>query len=268
MLYENDPAQTPEVRDAERTVDTLVALADAYQVTTVAAYEAGADDLKQIKAAQKHLEDLRTGMTGPLNASLKRINEFFRAPTLRLQTAEGKIKRSLLAYQQEQERIRREHQAKLDAEARQKRERLEAQAREAERKAREKAEAERRAADAAAAAGRADEAATLAAKAAATEAKAAEKAEDLQTRAAMVVAPVVQAERPKVVGVSTREVWHGECADLLALVRAIADGKAPLSLVIANDKLIGQQARALKHDFTVPGIRVWATQEMASRSAG
>lgn len=232
LLDETNIAAEPEVQEAEQTVDHLVTLADSYAVTTVAAYEAGADDLKQIKAAQKRLEELRTGMTGPLNASLKRINDFFRAPAQKLQNAEGKIKRALMAFSQEQERIRREAQAKAEAETRREQERL----------------------------------AKLAAKAEA--AGKLEKAELLEQRAATVVAPIVQMEQPKVAGLSTREAWHAECTDLMALVKAIAEGKAPLSLVIANDKLIGQQARALKHDFTVPGIRVWTTQEMASRSAG
>jgi len=224
-------AETPEVQEAEQTVEHLVTLADSYAVTTVAAYEAGADDLKQVKAAQKRLEELRTSMTGPLNASLKRINDFFRGPATRLQQAEGKIKRALLAFSQEQERIRREEQAKRDAEARKEQERL----------------------------------AKLAAKAEA--AGKIEKAEAIEQRAAAVVAPVVQVEQPRVAGLATREVWHAECTDLLALVKAIAAGQAPLSLVVANDKVIGQQARSLKQDFTAAGIRVWSTQEMAARSA-
>jgi colicin import membrane protein len=233
LLETNDVEITavPEVQEAEAAVNALVTLADSYAVTTVVAYEAGADDLKRVKAAQKQLEELRTGMTGPLNASLKRINDFFRAPTQRLQNAEGKIKRALLAFSQEQERIRREEQAKRDAEARKEQERL----------------------------------AKLAAKAEA--AGKVEKAERLELQAATIVAPVVQMEQPRVTGLATREVWHGECVDLMALVQAIAAGKAPLALVAANDKVIGQQARSLKTDFAVPGIRVWSTQEMASRSA-
>ena len=63
---------------------------------------------------------------------------------------------------------------------------------------RERAEAE-------AAAGRAAEAAKLTARAEAKVERAEVKAESLQQAAAMTVAPVVQAEQPKVRGVATRE---------------------------------------------------------------
>jgi len=83
----------------------------------------------------------------------------------------------------------------------------------------------------------------------------------------MVVAPVIEREAPKVAGVSTRENWFGECVDLMALVKAIADGKAPLALVQPNDKIIGQQARSLKADFVTPGIRVWSERSLAAGAA-
>lgn len=226
----DDTLNTPAVRKAETKVAGLLEAAKSFNVATVEQYEAGADELKQIKAAQKNLEDLRTGMTGPLNASLKKINDFFRAPTERLREAEHLIKRALIGFTAEQEKKRREAQAKLDAEARKEREKIAAQAAKA------------------AAAGKA------------------ERAEMLQRKSASVVAPIIAPPAPQAAGISERTVWHGECTDLMALVKAIAAGTAPLSLVLPNAKVISQQARSLRADFIAPGVRVWSDKSMAAGS--
>ena len=82
-----------------------------------------------------------------------------------------------------------------------------------------------------------------------------------------MVAPVIQREPPKVTGISTREVWKAEVTDLAALVKAIAEGKAPLALVQANTTVVGQQARSLKQDFVAPGIKVWSERQIAAGAA-
>lgn len=177
MLEPTELARHPEVASAEGVVTEIATLAEGYRVTTPVEYEAGANDLRRVKAAQKRIEDLRTMFVGPLNAHVKRINDFFRGPAARLADAESKIKRGLLVYQQEEERRRQEEQRRLEEQARKERERL---ARQAEK---------------AAAAGKA------------------EKADALEARAAQVVAPIIQTETPKVAGVSTREVWKFEITD-------------------------------------------------------
>lgn len=256
----NDPniETLPAVQAVTAEVDDLASYAQNYVVRTAEEYAAGADDLKRVKAAQKKLEETRTGMTGPLNASLKRINDFFRAPADRLATIERTIKSKLVAYADEQERLRREEQRKLEEAARREREKIEAQAREAERKAREKAEADRRAAEEAAAAGRAEEAARLAAKAAATEQKAAEKVDAIDQRAAAVVAPVVVREAPKVAGVATREVWKFAIENP-ALV--------PREYLVVDEARIRKVVAALKGDTTIPGVRVYAERQIAAGAA-
>jgi hypothetical protein len=267
MLPEMNPAADPEVKALTVQTEQFAALALTYKVSTPVQYADAGEQLKQVKAAMKRLDDLRKGMTRPLDAAKKAIMDFFRAPEEKLVRAESGIKRAMIAYTDEQERIRREEQRKAEEAARRERERLEAIARETERKAREKAEAERKAAEAAAAAGRAAEAAKLMAKAAATEERAAAKAEEAAQQAAMVVAPVIQREAPKVPGISSRETWHAECVDLRALVKAVHEGRAPLSFLIANDKVLGQQARSLKADLVCDGVRVWSKSGLASDAA-
>ena len=254
MTTENVEA-LPAVQQVTGQIAQLEEFARTYQVATPEQYSAGAADLQRVKAAQKQLEETRTSITGPMNAALKRVNDFFRAPTERLAGIERTIKGRLVAFADEQERIRREEQRKADEAARKERERLEAQAREAERKAREKAEADRKAAEAAAAAGRAAEAAKLAARAAATEEKAAAKAEDLVVRAATTVAPVITREPPKVAGISTREVWKFEIVDANAI---------PREYLVVDEARIRKVVQALKGDAKIPGVRAYAERQLAA----
>jgi hypothetical protein len=72
--------------------------------------------------------------------------------------------------------------------------------------------------------------------------------------------PVVIAEPPpssftKAAGISTANNWKGECVSLPQLVRAIADSKANIGLVMANETAINQLARATRGTLAVPGIR-------------
>lgn len=255
---------TPEVREVQAEADQALAVATEYRVTNGDEYSAAGDELKRIKAAQKRLDETRKSLTSPIDAARKRIMDLFRGPAEKLDQAEKAIKGACITYQQEQERIRREEQRKAEEAARKERERLERLRIAAEQRARDKeAELRRQAAEANAA-----ERAKIEAKMQAEADKAAAKQAELEQREAAVTAPVIHREAPKVAGLSTRTVWHAECTDLRALVNAIAAGRAPLSLVQANEKVIGQQVRSLKGDFEAPGIRVWSTDSMAARAAG
>lgn len=172
-----DIAELPEVRAILTQVDELESFATHYQVATPQQYEAGAEDLKRVKTAQKRLEDTRTEITGPINASLKAINNLFRAPGDRLARIERAIKGKLMDYADAQERLQREEQRKAEAAAQRERERLEALARKAQ------------------------------------EAGRTEAAERHEERAAAVVAPVIHREPPKVAGLATREVWKFDVLD-------------------------------------------------------
>ena len=254
-MNDQNIASMPAVQAVTAEVASLETFAATYAVETAAQYQHGAEDLKRVKAAQKKLEETRTSLTKPINESLRRLNDFFRAPADRLAAIERTIKAALTRFADEQERVRREEQRKAEEAARKERERLEAQAREAERRAQEKAAEERRAAEEAAAAGRAEEAARLAARAAATEAKAASKVEAIETRAAAVVAPIISREPPKVAGVATREVWKFTVTDP-ALV--------PREYCVVDETKIRKVVAALKGDTTIPGVRIWCEKSIAA----
>lgn len=209
----------------------LVAFARACAIKTAEQYSGAAEYLKSIKGLLKGIEDARTRITRPINEALRAVNAQAKDASTPLATAEMQIKRAMIAYSDEQERIRREEQRKADEAARREQEKLQERAAKA------------------AASGKV------------------EKAVELETRAASVVAPIINREPPKISGIGARENWRAECTDLKALVKAVAEGRAPLSYLQANDKVLGAQARSLKSDFVCDGVRVWADKNLAAGAA-
>jgi len=238
-------------------VEQLTALAKV-AIKTPAQYTQAGDWLKAIKGMRAKIEEARTRITRPINASLKEVNNQAKEQDQPLAQLEIEIKRSMGAFTAEQERLRLEEQRKADEIARKERERLAAEARAAEAAARTKAEEQRKAAEAAAAAGRKAEAAKLAARAVATEAKAEQRVATLEIQAAAVVAPVIQREAPKVAGIVTREVWKFEVTDPSLVPRAY--------LSVDESKIRGV-VQSLKGDALIPGVRVYSDKSIASSAA-
>lgn len=155
-----------------------------------------------------------------------------------LVVAENTVKRALLAWEQEQERLRREEEARLQKAAQD--------------------EAER---------------ATLAA-AAALELEAVKTgdAEMLKEAESYITdpieAPVVEVKRfvPKVQGVSYRDNWkaHSE-VDVKTLAAAVASGAAPVTFLVPNMTAINQWARATQGSQKIPGVRVVNDRQIAAR---
>jgi hypothetical protein len=226
-----DLADKPEVKALVEQASAMLASAQAFEIKTAADYRTAAETLKAVKGRQSELKTLRETITRPMLAALEAVRALFRRPEQTLADAEQLLKQSMAAFDEEQERQRREVQRKLDEAAERERRRLAQQA------------------DRAAAKGDAD------------------KAAELQERAAMVVAPIAQQERPAVSGVSRRETWHAEVTDLRALVRGIADGTVPLAAIDANLKFLNGQARALRSEMRYPGVRAVPERTIASGSA-
>lgn len=238
------------------------ALADAtdYVIDSPTMFELASDDLKRVKGLQKEVEEKRTSITGPLNQAVKAVNDLFRAPKEYLDKAEATLKRSLVAYTTEQERLAAAARAQAEAEARAERERLAQQEREAQEAAR-RAEAE---AQAAAAAGDQEAAAKAIQEAQAHTAQAEMVA---MTANVMTVAPVVEAPA-KVAGISGRMTYSAEVIDLLALVKAVAAGAAPIECLQADTKFLGAQARAFKKAGQLfPGVVAKEERSIAARAA-
>jgi len=105
-----------ETKKLVEQVDSIVSKYETYQITNNSELEESGSILKEIKAKSKEIETTRKGMTDPLNKAKATIMEFFNPYTTKLATAAEKIKKNIQKYMAEQERIRREEQAKLDAE--------------------------------------------------------------------------------------------------------------------------------------------------------
>lgn len=152
--------------------------------------------------------------------------------------AEGVIKATLLAFEQDQERLRQAEERRLQAAA--------------------QAEAERVTLEAAAA---------LEREATAT-GDAAMLAEAQDILAQPIEAPVVSVGKlmPKVQGITYRDQWkaHPEI-DVCKLAKAVADGLVPATFLTPNLTAINQYARATQGAAAVPGIKFWNDRQIAAR---
>jgi hypothetical protein len=182
--------------------------------------EAAMETKRKADAARKALVDEKDRMEAPL------VN------------AEGVIKRALLAWEIEQERLRHEHEQALQAEAQQR-----------------------------------AEAATLAA-AAALELEANKTGDAGMLKEAQDIldaptdAPVVSVKSfvPKVTGVTYRDSWKAHPdVDVKALAAAVAAGRAPTTFLIPNMPAINQFARATQGGQPVAGVRMFNDRQIAAR---
>lgn len=168
----------PRVEPVANEVNSLTTRVASFEVASAESYESGAELLKTIKSLSKQVDDQRKKITQPLDQAKKQVMDLFRPFTDSLGSAESSLKRRMIAWKSEQDRIAREAERKAEEKARRERERLEAEAAKAEEKGRS---------------GRAD---------------------ILRDRAASTVAaPVIRSEAPKVTGIATRKVWRFRIVD-------------------------------------------------------
>ncbi len=239
---------------------SCLASASNFVIDSPTMFELAGDDLKRIKALQKEVEEKRTGITGPLNAAVKAVNDLFRAPKDYLDKAETSLKRAMIGWTTEQERLAAEARRKAEELARAERERLAAIEREQQAAAR----AAQEQAQVAAAAGDAQ-----AAEQAMAQAHAAAQQAAIAAMTANVVTIAPQVEAPaKVAGISGRLTYSAQVDDLLELVKAVASGGAPIECLQADTKFLGAQARAFKKAGPLyPGVSVVGERVISARAA-
>lgn len=239
---------------------SALANASDFVIDSHTMFELASDDLKQIKTLQKEVEEKRTSITGPLNQAVKAVNDLFRSPKDYLDKAEATLKRAMVTWTSEQERIAAEARAKAEAQARAERERLAAIEREqaeAARKAQEEAQA-------AAAAGDKEAAALAMAKVQDAQQQAAVAA---VTANVVTIAPAAEAPA-KVSGISGRMTFSADVANLMELVKAVAEGKAPIEAIQADMKFLNAQARAFKNPGQLyPGVITMVERSISARAA-
>jgi hypothetical protein len=208
----------------------------ALVIGSAADYAEHAERLKAIKSFQKRVGEFFEPLKRKASEAHKALCEAERKALQPASDDEAAIKRALVAFDQEQERLRRIEENRLREEARLKEERR-----------------------------RLDEAAALEREGVLTgNQELIDEADALIL--APVEAPVVHLERatPKVAGIVTREVWKCEVVDLLKLVKAVAEHPQHLNLLMPNNTAIQQMAKALKGAMAIPGIRVYADTQIAA----
>ncbi len=208
----------------------LEASAGALTIETAVQFQASGELLGTIKTRQKDMEELRLSITRPMDEAKKQVMKVFQPALERLGNVEKAIKSAVLTYTQEQERKRCEEQAVLDADAERERARLE------------------RLADRQREAGRE------------------ERAEATEERAEEVAAPTVASAPVPTGPVHLRTIWSAEITDLAELVKACAEGKAPLALLQPDMPTLNGMARSLKERFNIPGVKAVSEQSVAARS--
>ena len=232
-------------------------------------YEIAASELSAIKKRAKELEAKRVSLTKPLDEVKKGLMDLFRVPLEKLTSAETAIKKAMIAYTDEQERKRREEQARLDAIARQQREALEREAKEkAELAAKAEAAAKEEQAKIAAIANaetRAKLEAENAEKAEAAKAAAAE-AEALQLAAAVVTPQVAVQNTAQAAGVSARVNWKAEVLNKAELIAFIANNQQYANLLDVNQSALNQLARGMRDLMKIPGVKAYQEKIIASRA--
>lgn len=218
---------------AKSEVNQAIGMYDRAQsltIVTVEDYSNAGAFLHTIKNRAKEIDTLRMSMTRPLDDAKAKIMSFFRPATDKLNDAATIISRTMITWETEQERIRKEAQAKAEEAARKRSE---------------------------------DENIALAAEL--ERSGDTELAEQVLTSQVEVAPVKIASSVPRTATAFSRETWSGEVTNLMELVKAIAEGKAPISLVQANMVAINGVARSLKSSMKYPGIRAVSSKSMTSR---
>ena len=83
----------------------------------------------------------------------------------------------------------------------------------------------------------------------------------------VVIEKVTVAEPVKAGGESFREIWKAEVVDLMALVKAVAEGRQPLAYLEANTVTLGKAAAMFKGTVPIPGVKITSETIIARRTA-
>lgn len=121
----------------------MLATANAVTVVDTASLEMAAIDMRNIRGHRDKLETERTAVVGPLNAAVKRINEWFRGPIAECDQAMEIIRGRMVSFQQEEQR--KADEARREAAVAAEKVRKEAERQAAEVRAKAEAEARRQA---------------------------------------------------------------------------------------------------------------------------
>ena len=221
-----------EAMSAEKEAINWQEVAKAYVIDSPEMAEAAAEDLKVIKSKAKDLDTLRTTLKKPSLDEGRAIDKHFKKPLDFLSNAETVLKGAIIKFQQAEQQRMLEQQRLREAEA----ERLRME---------QDQDRQQRIADAEASG---DQAAV----------------EAIQEELTFVpTAPPT--EQTKLAGISTRSTWKGRMNDKLALIKAVAEGRADMALLDVNQQVLDGLAKALKSGLSIPGCEAYEDQSLSVR---
>jgi hypothetical protein len=248
--------------EVSRQVAAARTQAEAIEVRNPDEAERAGRLLREIAARKKQVEDDRKKLKEPILEAGRRVDKQAKDAVASLDAVDAIVRPKLSTYTAEQERLRQEEEARLEAE-RQERERKAREERErqevAERAKREQAQREAREAEEEAA--RAQDAEDVAAAAELAE-EARRKAEEAATAEAAISSlpepalPKATVAAPaKPTGISQRKVWKHT---------VVKPELVPREFLVVDEKAIRQAVRDGVRE--IPGVRIEQVAEMAVRS--
>ena len=219
------PVISEDAKQVVRTAKKLIMKYGDYDIKIQAEYDVATEELKGVKTKIKEINSVFKPMKDHLNLAKKMLSDFFKPPIEELEGIERMIKGKILSYEEEKEKEYQKEQERLRKEAEKKEEK-------------EKAKLERKAK-------KAEDAGDTA------------LAEELREEKNDVFIPATIPEEQHVSasGVSARDNWIAEVVDLDALVKAVSEGKAPLSFLAPDIVNLNKQAKATKDAVKYPGVR-------------
>lgn len=221
----------------EKEISPISRYAVALTIRCHDEFVSAAESLKEIKRRDAKIDEIFDPIRDAQHKAWKITCEtisFLKTP---LRLAETIIKKKCAAWD-DQERKKREEEARL----------AEAKRLEAERKEKEKLEARAK---------KAEESGRL------------EKAEALrEKKEAVAVLPIFTPPAPpKVQGAIFKKIWKAEVTNMSDLLLSISQGKAPANLIEINQSALNAFARGVKNTLSVPGLKFYETTDMSMRSS-
>jgi len=211
------------------SVDIMKLTADEMVISNQAEYECGADALGDISSRISDLDDMRKKIKSPILEAGRVVDDMFRAPLAHGRQAKEIIKIKMLDYI---ERVAIERKkAEILAEH---------IALEEKKKAEDLALAAMEDGDD-------------------------EKAQQILDDVDLTPKPNAAIVMPKAKGVSTRTNWKASVTDIGALISAVAEGKAPITLLTVDISAANKFAKAVRDTLNVPGLIFYNDATLASR---
>lgn len=218
--------------ETKQEISSLAELATQSRELTISdqsTYQRAADLLSDIKSRGKELEKKRKAITEPMDAAKKSTMDLFRPAVDAIEGFEKLIKQKMADFVREQERLQREAEARAADERRKEQEKLQREAEKLRAKGKEE-------------------------QAAAVELQA--------VTAVSAPAPTMQAVAS---GAHHRKVWKAQLVDKMALIKAVAEGRASAELLDYNESVGNKLAVALKSSLHIDGIEAFEDISIAAR---